>query len=214
MNLGDFHLLVSTSLRRGTTLDSYIPQQVELAAQWMERNYTMKYMESFRLLQIKMNQRTLKMPTNVLVKAAKFVRLIDDLGNYLTLNKVEPEDLLGVVSTQTAGISNPLPKSYYIVGLNTLVLDTIPAQDWTGESILYEYSDWPTELTTTHPLLQIAADMLLAQTQMFIAINIMKDLRMVTAYKQMRDEAVNTLTRAEDENKYGGESISMAYVPQ
>ena len=212
MDLGDFHTMVSNALRRGTTLDQYIPQQVVLAVQWMERNYTFKYMENFRMLEVVQNQRTIQMPPNVLVKAAKFIRLYTTDGNFQYLNKVEPEDLVGIVSNQTT--TDPTPKSYYIVGLSKIVLDTVPAADWVGEGILFEYSDWPTELTATHPLLDIAADMLLAQTQLLMSINIMKDLRLVGAYKEARDEAVNTMTRAEDETKYGGESISMVFNPE
>jgi hypothetical protein len=217
MNLGDFYALVSTTLRRGTTLDSFIPGQVQLAAQWMERNYSMKYMENFRLLQIQQNQRTIKMPPGVNIKAAKFVRLINvDVdqgiqGLYNYLNKVEPEDLQTLVSTNST--TDPVPRSYFIVGLNTLVLDTIPAIGYNGEAMFYEYTDWPVELTSQHPLLNIASDMMLAQTQLLMCVNILKDMRMIPAYKEARDEAVNTMTRAEDENKYGGESISMAFVP-
>jgi hypothetical protein len=217
MNLGDFYSLVSTTLRRGTTLDTFIPGQVVLAAQWMERNYSMKYMENFRLLQVLPSQRTIKMPLGVKVKSAKFVRLLNPhvdqgvQGLYIYLNKVEPEDLQTVVSTKTT--TDPTPKSYYIVGLNTLVLDTIPAVGYDGEAIFYEYTDWPSEPTSHHPLLEIASDMMLAQVQLLMAINILKDMRMIPAYKEARDEAVNTMTRAEDETKYGGESISMAFVP-
>jgi hypothetical protein len=174
-------------------------------------------MENFRLLQVLMNQRTIKMPPGVNIKAAKFIRLVDERvdvsvkGNYIYLNKVEPEDIQGIVSNKST--SDPTPKSYYIVGLNTLVLDTIPDINWNGEAIFYEYTDWPTELTSNHPLLNIASDLMLAQTQFFFAVNILKDTRMVSAYKAVRDEAVNTMTRAEDETKYGGETISMVYIP-
>jgi hypothetical protein len=109
--------------------------------------------------------------------------------------------------------ADPTPHNYYIVGLKQLVLDSVPQTDFDGEAILYEYSSWPTEPSATHPMLDVASDLLLAQTQMFMAINIMKDLRMVPAYKEIRDEAVNTLTRAEDETKYGGETSVMAYTP-
>ena len=211
MDLSTFHAMVSTALRRGTTLDIYIPQQTSLAAQWLERNYTMKYMETFRIIQILANERTISMPANVLVKAAKFIRLVNDDGTYNYLNKIEPEDMQSIRSKQS--VSDPTPRNYYIVGLSKLVLDSIPQTDMDGEGILYEYSSWPTEPTATHPLMDVAADMLLAQTQMFMAVNIMKDLRMIPAYKELRDEAVNTLTRAEDETKYGGEASIMAYTP-
>jgi hypothetical protein len=36
---------------------------------------------------------------------------------------------------------------------------------------------------------------------------------MGAAYKELRDEAVNTLTRAEDETKFAGENIRMLYKP-
>lgn len=211
MQLSEFHTMVSASLRRGTTLDVYIPQQTAIAAQWLERNYSMKYMERFRLLQILKGERTIKMPANVLVKAAKFIRLFGRDGTYIYLNKVEPEDLQSTRSLNST--SDPTPHNYYIVGLKELVLDSIPQADFEGEGILYEYSSWPVEATAEHPLLDVGADLLLAQTQMFMAVNIMKDMRMVPAYKQLRDEAVNTLTRADDETKYGGEASVMAYNP-
>jgi hypothetical protein len=211
MELSAFHAMVSSSLRRGTTLDVYIPQQTVLAAQWLERNYSMKYMETFRMLQIEQGERVIQMPANVLVKAAKFIRLVNTDGTYNYLNKIEPEDLQSIRSITS--VSDPTPHNYYIVGLKQLVLDSIPQVDASGEGILYEYSSWPSEPTATHPMLDVAADLLLAQVQMFMAVNIMKDLRMVPAYKELRDEAVNTLTRAEDETKYGGEAAVMAYTP-
>lgn len=211
MILSDFHAMVSASLRRGTTLDVYIPQQTALAAQWLERNYSMKYMETFRIIQILQSERTIDMPEGVIIKAAKFIRLLNEDGTFNTLNKIEPEDLQSIRSLQN--ISDPTPHNYYIVGLGKLVLDSIPQKDFTGEGILYEYTSWPVEPSAHHPLLDIAADMLLAQTQMFMAVNIMKDLRMIPAYKELRDEAVSTMTRADDETKYGGEALSMAYTP-
>lgn len=211
MILSDFHKLVSTSLRRGTTLDTYIPEQTQLSAQWLERNYSMKYMETFRLIQILQNERVISMPTNVLIKAAKFIRLVNSDGTFNYLNKIEPEDMQSLRSKTS--VSDPTPHNYYIVGLHHLVLDSVPQADMNGEGILYEYSSWPVEPAATHPMLDVAADLLLAQVQLFMAVNIMKDLRMVPAYKELRDEAVNTLTRAEDETKYGGEASVMAYTP-
>lgn len=214
MTLGEFHTLVSTCMKRGTALDASIPTQVALAVQWMERNYTMKYMERFRLLQVTANDRVISMPPNVMFKGAKFVRLINDDGTYGYLNKIEPEDLTGLrSSTSNPTSQDVVPSAYYVVGLDTLVLDSVPDVDWNGEAMFYEFTDWPTDTASTHPLLRMAADVLLAQTQWFMAINIIKDLRMAEVYKAARDEAMSTLTRTEDEIKYGGESVSMAFVP-
>jgi hypothetical protein len=216
MNLGTFHALVSTSLKRGTTLDPLIPAKVSLAVQWLERNYTFKYMERFRLLQIVANQRAIPLPPNVILKSVKFLRIINSDGTLTYLNKIEPEDMVGIPSQNNSlfGSSEPVkPIGYYIVGINTLVLNVVPGADFTAEGITHEYTDWPTDLDSGHPILDLASDLLLAQTLIYMAVFDLKDPRMFAEYKTTRDEAVNTLTRAEDETRFGGESVSMAFSP-
>lgn len=230
MNLDAFNTMVSTSLRRGNTLDATIPQQVALAVLWLERNFTFKYMEVFRLIEIQASQRVIQMPVGALIKSWIFFRIINTDGSYSYLNKVEGKDLTQVNSTANTLIAQTVPAptstvikplNFFQVGLANIVLDAVPSQVFDAEAMFYNYSSWPTDASTipgggstfTHPLLDIAADLLLAQSQMLIAANIMKDLRMFAAYKEMRDEAVNTLTRADDETKYGGESMKMLYDP-
>lgn len=230
MNLDQFNSMVSASLRRGTTLDSAIPQQTALAVQWLERNFTFKYMECFRLVTIVQNQRVIQMPKG-LIKSWIFFRIINSDGSYSYLNKVEGKDLTLVNSTANTLIPNTIPSpsgttvitpgNFFQVGLSNIVLDAVPSQNFNAESMFYNYSSWPTDTSTipgggsqfTHPIIDVAADLLLAQTQMLMSANITKDLRMMAAYKEMRDEAVNTLTRADDETKYGGESMKMLYNP-
>ena len=231
MNLSDLNQMVSDSLRRGTTLDAFIPKQVALAVQWIERNYTFKYMETFRIVTIKQSQRILLMPTGTLVKAWIFFRIIKTDDSYKYLIKAEGKDLNqvnstkntlipGVVGTPTSAVI--MPGAFFQVGLSTVVLDAVPSQDFPAESMFYNYSSWPTDSTAipgggstfTHPLIDVAGDLILAQAQMFMATNIMKDLRMMAAYKELRDEAVNTLTRADDETKFGGEDMKMTFNPE
>jgi len=229
MNLGQFNQMVSDSLKRGTTFDAQIPVQVAMAVQWLERNFTMKYMEAFRLIQIVQNQRVIQMPQG-LVKAWIFFRIIKSDGTYHVVNKVEGKDLTVVNSTLNVFTANTVPSSttsvimpsnFFQVGLANIVLDAVPSDNFNAEAMFYNYSSWPTDPTTipgggstfVHPLLDIASDLLLGQTQMFCATNLLKDLRMLAAYKEMRDEAVNTLTRSDDETKYGGEEMSMLYKP-
>src|SRR5262249_39539518 len=144
MNLGDFQTLVSTTLNRGTTMDSRIPSRVAMAAKWGERNYTFKYMEAFRLLQIVLGERIIPMPSNTIIKAWKFVRLIKNDGSYIYLKKVEPEDILGLgqVNADTQ-VRHPRPSlsAYWVVANRQIVLNTVPEADWSGEAMWYAYSD-------------------------------------------------------------------------
>ena len=229
MNLDQFNTMVSASLKRGSTLDAQIPQQTALAVQWIERNYTFKYMEAFRLIVIQKDQRVLLMPGDA-VKSWIFFRIINFDGSYKYINKVEGKDLTmvnspsntivgGTVPSQT--VFQIVPANFFQVNLSTIVLDAVPSQDLNAEAMFYNYSSWPVDSTAipgggstfTHSLLQIAADLLLAQTQLYCAANLLKDLRMAAVYKELRDEAANTLTRAEDETKFAGENIRMLYKP-
>lgn len=202
MNLGEFHSNVSTSLNRGTTLDARIPARVKQSVQWIERNYTFKYMEQFRLLQIAKDDRTIKL--NSYIKNWKFIRLIGSDDGYSYLNKIEPQDALGLASTVAA---------YWIVGNSALVLNAVPTKDLSGEAMWIGYTDWPSETASRHFLLDVASDVLLAQTLMFMAAFDTKDPRMLAEYKVVRDEGLNTLTRSADEEQFGGAGVSMAYVP-
>lgn len=219
MNLGAFQSMVSTTLNRGTTLDSRIPLRVQMAAQWLERNYSFKYMEAFRLLQVVQGERVIDLPSNQVIKAWKFVRLIRDDGSYMYLNKVEPEDILGIGNpapnaTFTTRNEKPRLSAYWVVGNSQMVLNTVPDTDWSGEGMWLAYTDWPTDPSAEHPLMNMASDVLLAETLLLMAAFDLRDQRMVAGWKEIRDEGVNTLTRAEDENKYGGESLTMAFVPE
>lgn len=202
LTLGEFHQLVSDSLRRGTAQDAYIPGQVKLAAKWLERNYTMRYMERFRLLQVAPNDRTIQFPDNIVVKAVKFIRLIGEDGRYRELRQVDPRDL------RSTGIG--YPEAFWKVGDNVLVLNATSDVALAGEGVLFEYTDWPTADDSTHPLINLAADVLLQQSLLFLAA-FLRDPDIGAVYKVLRDEALDTLTRAEDEGVHGGASYSMAF---
>jgi len=236
VNIDEFNTLVSTSLRRGNSLDSFIPLQTALAVQFMERNYNFKYMEMFRLINIQgpqgaiPGQRVILMPSGVSIKAWILFRIINSDGSYSYIDKVEPKDLTMVDSsanTFTAGsvpapnTATIKPRNFFQVGLSTVVLDAVPSQNYSAEAMFYGYSSWPTDPTTvpsggsdfTHPLLQTMSDVLLAQTQWNMAKNVMKDTRMIQVYEADAKKAFDTLLRAEDELKYSAENMRMLYKP-
>lgn len=210
MNLGEFHILVKNTANRGSTLDSKIPVQTKLAVQWIERNYTFKYMEKFRLLQMVPPDRTILLETS-LIKAHRFIRFIGTDGQFSYVRKIKPED---VTQLPTIDATSGLPAGYWTVANKLLVFSATPTAQLNGEAMWYEYTDWPVKDESTHTLLDIAADLLLCQTLLHLAAFVMRDMRMATIWKELRTEAVNTLTRAEDELEHSGESVSMAYGPQ
>lgn len=205
MTLVEFHDLVRTSLRRGTTLDAVFPTYAKLAGLWLERNYNFKYMEQFRLLQLVEGDRTVNLPSNKIVKGISFIRLIDDdSGEYTYLRRVNPRDLDG---TETS-----TPTAYWVSGVRTVVFNNTPDEALSGEAVFLEFTDWPTGPSETHTLFDIGTDVLLYQTLIHMA-GFLRDADMVAAYKQLRDDAIITLLLSEDEQRFHGEAISMAYSP-
>lgn len=214
MTLSEFHSNVETTLNRGTTLTSRIPGRVKQAVAWLERNYTMGYMERFRLLQIVALDRTVDFPSNEIIKGFKFCRLVNPDGTYRYLNKINPQDSLGVVTKDSSVVSTDItPSAFWTVANKLMVFNAVPSINLVGEAMWWSYTDWPTDPNSQHLLMDIASDVLLAQTLMLMASFDLRDMRMLAGWKEVRDEGVNTLTRAEDEAQYSGQSISMAYVP-
>jgi len=215
MNLGEFHSNVSTTLNRGTTMDARIPGRVKMAVQWIERNYTFTHMERFRLLQIVALDRTVTFPEQEVVKGFKFCRLINADGTFRYLNKIDPMDMTGLVTKDSSAASSDItPSGFWTVAGRLMVFNAIPSTNLNGEAMWWSYTDWPTASDAQHPLLNIASDVLLAQTLLLMAAFDLRDTRMFATWKEVRDEGVNTLTRAEDEAQHSGESVSMVYVPR
>ena len=204
MLLADFYATVSDSLKRGTTLDGMIPRYSRMACAWMERNYSFRYMEQYRVLQITAGDRTISLHSNQQIKRIEMIRLIQLDGSYTQLKRFSPRDFTAVETGPSQG--------FWVAGNHTLVLENIPGEALVGEALFECYSDWPTASGETHPLLLQASDVMLYQVLMMMSPH-MRDGRVFEAYKLMRDEALNTLTRAEDEFAHGGVDSSMAYIP-
>jgi hypothetical protein len=204
MKLSDFNSLVSTYLKRGTSLDAIIPKASPMALSFLERNYTFKYMEVFKTVQLVQGNRTIVLPTNMVTKSIAMMRFIDSAGGYQEVNRVMPRDLKGTGSGK--------PQGYWLSGTNVIVFDMTPTENINGEAILNVFTTWPVGPNESHPLLIMAPDVMIYQTLINMAAY-MRDSELVGAYKLMRDEGLNTLTRSDDELRYDSEYSAMAYEP-
>ena len=204
MKLSEFNSLVSTYLKRGTSLDAIIPKASPMALSFLERNYTFKYMEVFKTLQLVAGDRVINLPLNMVTKSVSMLRFVSTDGSYKEIDRVMPRDLKGT--------GTGCPQGYWLNGVRTLVFDMTPTENINGEAILNVFTSWPTGPDETHPLLIMAADVMIYQTLINMAAY-MRDSDLVGAYKLMRDEGLNTLTRSDDELRYDSEHSAMAYEP-
>lgn len=199
MNLGELHGEIKASLARGSTLDSEIPLMVRRAARWIERNFSLKYMERQGKLTIASEAECagiIKLP-NAFIKSFWMVRMVEkdtDCGpatRYHYLKKVNPKD------TWRPEIY-PFPSFYWQNGYENLQLSMNPCAGFRYEFGWYQFTDWPSDLEATPWLLANAEDLLITQTLLEFAPRL-RDPRLRSLYKDSRDEALKTVSMSDDE---------------
>ena len=202
MNLGELHTLVSASLRRGTALDAHIPGAVRRAARWIERNYSLKYMEEHFLFDIDAsatNPRLITLPSAV--KKIEFFRWKDTDGDYHNMTQVAAQDFPDNEETD--------PVSFWMEGDRRLYLGETPEDDIDGAEILFiRYTSWPTDDAAEHWLIDNAEDLLLAQSAMNM-LPFTRDYDSAPLWKNARDEAVRTLLIADEELRQSIGQVAM-----
>ncbi len=206
MSLGTFKTLVSDEVNKGSLHDAAIASRIKMAAKWFERNLPMKYMHrwvSFTIDPLAAEPRLIIPPPRV--RNYEFVRIVKSDGTFGYLNKIEAMDV-GRVEEGT-------PKQFWLDGRENLVLDTTPVESLSAEMGYFQYSDWNgLGDTQDHWLLSDAEDAMLAQTMLLMAAFLREGLEFVQRYKLMRDEAIVTITSAEEDFAHGAaESIRMLY---
>ena len=206
MNLGEFHTVVSSEVKRGTSLDAVIPLRVSMAVAMLERNLTMQYMRLFIeivLIPSDTSPRLVQLPSDI--KSVRFLRITDSFGLYKELKKFDLKDQMKLTTGR--------PEGYTFNGRSMIMLDKTPDSAYTIEGEIKFFTAWPTDLTATPWLVTSAPDLLLAQTMVLIG-NYLRDVQIVAQYRGWRDECLKTLVSSETEFEYDAMDTEMAYSPK
>ena len=206
-----FHTLVSNEINRETIFDTVIPNYVQRALRFLERNYTFEYMKSISNLTIVEDVRTYSVTgfTSSEIKRINFWRMfatdaVSDSVFAKYIKKVDPQEV-----TQTA---NETPTDFYMNGISNLVTVQTPAGTVTDAEIGWtEYTSTTTDYTTEPWLITNAEDVMIAQTMLMMRGRLRLNQERVQAYKDMRDEGIRTLVRSENEHTQGAQEQEMAY---
>lgn len=203
--LSDIHGQVRDALGRGTSQDALIPAKVRQAARWLERNYSFKYMEKFALLTIDSEAdypRVVAFPTS-LVKTIDMVRISSEGADYSYLIQVDPKDMVRVGTGK--------PEGYWLDGVDSLVLNANPGENYTMEVLYNQYSDWPTDLNAEPWLVVNAEDALVAKAMTYFAPQL-RDSDMKTRWDGTLKEALDTLLKADEELRQSNRSERLGYA--
>lgn len=204
MKLDDFHKMVSFEVKRGSSLDVWIPAYVKQAVNFLERNAPLKYMEEWVTLQLEPNDQIVDMVWAF--RNWKFLRYSAD-GEWTYLQKRDPRE--EITPDGPTAISK-----YSQIGMRYIRFNA----PWRGtgnlhlEGIVFKFSDWQqTRPDFRHFLLEQASDLLLYQTMIRIAASI-KNPNMTSQYQPLRDEALKTFMSMDTDAEFeGSDSDTMVY---
>lgn len=168
-SLGDFHTMVADALGRSTSLDSVIPKRVDMAARWLERNYTFQYMRTWKELNV-LTTATYPYILSLYDMEIKDIEVLrrrttDSSGTVVfsrPLIKVKPQDRESRPSGQ--------PESFWLNGVSSIILNSTPDENMTLEGHLVLFTKWGSASNWTHWLLDNATELLLCRTLMYMAI--------------------------------------------
>lgn len=202
MNLGEFHARVARALGRGTSLDTVIPNYVEEAVQDIEKNYTFQYMRRWVELTVDSSSTSPHIISLFAtpIKEITLLRYInsDDSRFRRIKGPIDPGDR----QTREAGP----PTAFWLDGVSSIVLDSIPDEDLDLEGNFVQYSTWqPAQTTFRHYLIDNFRTLLLSETVQKAAVDL-RDARLGPLYQSMNVRAWETVNTSEEALQKGGDT--------
>jgi len=195
--LGEFYTMVSDALGKGTSLDSVIAKRTEMAAGWIERNYTFQYMKQWRTVEVDPDAAEPHIVSLFGLKVKKInllrKRSADGAGGYVfsrPWRQVSPADR----ETRTPGV----PESFWLNGVSSIILNSIPEEAMTLEGHFNLYTAWGSGSSWTHWLLDNATQLLLCKTLMLMAFRT-RDPKLYQMYEADLAKEQQSFNVAEEE---------------
>ena len=204
MSLADVHTQVSRLINRGSTFDSQIPSFVKQAARFIERNYTLKYMERVTPIFIAEGESEFYYNEGK-IKSIEFIRLDLDSGEYIFLKKGDPEDF------EISKIGRP--SAYWLEDeTSRLVLDRTADLDYNGTMFAAKFTSWPTDDSKTPWLVENAEEILIARAVFYMA-PLIRNPQLGAWQSQIWNEGIMTLLNSDQELRTkDGSHIMKQYV--
>lgn len=191
MTFAELQTRVRGIVNLGTTADAFIPNALRDALRMVERQHDLQYMDrwfSFTIDKDKPDPRLLALPG--LVKAFRFIRIMQASGVFLYLPKVEPMD--------HASVGTGMPSGFYLDGVTNIVLDNTPTEDYAAELGVRLFTDQAALVDgSEHWLFENGADAL-CWGALYSLGPILRDQVLMLMAKAMRDEAVRSVFLADE----------------
>lgn len=206
MTLATFHSDIAAVLARGASQEGKIPRWTRHAAQWLEQNYSFKYMERHGELWLSPEAET---PNVVTLPNERIKKVVMIQPSQMSLSGARRfgDPLPKVDRRQVSSIHLGWPHGWWQVG-NMIQFDGIVNEPFLLDMMWFEYTAWPTDPTGVTPLLEQYENLLFAQT-LINAWRELKDPEAMATWTAERDLALRAVLIAEDENQWEAQDLRM-----
>lgn len=207
MTLGDFHNLVKTEAKKGSTLDDIIPNKVYQAVKELQRKYTFRLQERFVTMTISAAAqvpRAISQPLGY--KAMKFWRIINtgsEAGTFTNIRQIDPE--------QVTSVDTDRPNGFWTDGADYFWLDNTPDVDYNTEMSYVQNSVVKgMALETVVPFLEEYEALVLNETMVQMGA-IMRDDKLIARYISGRNVLLDSAIREDIEKRQSWSDERMQY---
>ncbi|PYS90910.1 MAG: hypothetical protein DMF62_03660 [Acidobacteria bacterium] len=213
MTVAEFYDDLRTVIARGTAVDTSIPIWSRSALRFLEREITFDYMKvSFFLLQepgSKFFDFGAEDPP-IPLKRIEALGYFGQDGGMIPLSRINVNSIGRNISV--------IPNGYRQAGTRIFFEGAVSPPGITETTTAYPlmlhtslFTEWPTVGSQTHPILDIADDLIKHQVLLQSVTSVRKQEEMA-GWKLLRDEAIGSVRRLQDENELeGSQAAQMDY---
>lgn len=204
MNLAGLTSAISGECNKGSSLeDATIRTRIQMALNNIERSHDWFYMRNFDEVTLDpnaTNPRRIDQPARL--RAVHFIRIARNDGTYKSLNEVDPKDI-------TANETD-IPNGYWHAGSQYWWLDNNPDQAYTLEYGVEQFTEWSNDDTFEPWIFTNASDLIFHQTLILLG-TYLREPEILQSHRMLRDEALETLKRVDQEMKFSNQSMRMGF---
>lgn len=207
VDLAEFIENVKLEFNEAAALDSYLPKVIRRAAEAIESNWSLAYMEEFSTLPITAGTTPPRFDLGV-----GLIEILD--WQYIGSDTDEEQvvHLIRVDSADIASIDSGKARHFWLDGGRYVNLDAIASVNYDTALLVVRRTPWPTDTAQAPWLVVNAEDLLLAETMFRLSLPA-RDPKLMEMYSALKDQAVKLMLIADTKLRESMRDSRMVYIP-
>ena len=206
--VSEFYDDLRTVIARGTAVDTSFPVWSRAALRFLEREITFDYMKSTFFLLLESDSKFFDFKEErppIPLKKIEALGYFGQDGGMIPLSRINVNSIGRNIAV--------VPNGYRQAGTRIYFEGAVDPPGIAPATVCYPlmlhtslFTQWPTIGSSTHPILDIADDLMKYQV-MLQSVTIVRKQEEMAGWKVLRDEAIGSVRRFQDENELEGVSM-------